>query len=145
MSISRVPFFAASSYAVVGASKDPAKFGNKVLRWYSAHLPGHVTPINPKETNIEGVDALKSISLLPSPSSTSLSIITPPAVTLAVLSEALALGFHALWLQPGSEDAAVRQLIKEKGAETKVTFNGPCILVLGADMLAEQRGKTGRL
>lgn len=39
-------FFASSRYAVVGASTDRAKFGNKVLRWYQAHgLP--VSPINP--------------------------------------------------------------------------------------------------
>lgn len=39
-------FFAATRYAVVGASNDRSKYGNIVLRWYQQHnVP--VTPINP--------------------------------------------------------------------------------------------------
>jgi predicted CoA-binding protein len=44
--MSALSFFKATEFAVVGASADPTKFGNKVLKWYRYHqLP--VIPINP--------------------------------------------------------------------------------------------------
>lgn len=136
-------FFASSRYAVVGASTDRAKFGNKVLRWYQAHgLP--VSPINPTQSEIEGLPAFKSISDLPSPfADLSISIITPPHISLAVVREALALGVHSIWLQPGAEDDAVRRLVKEEKAEDWVTLGGPCILVLGGGLLDAQRAASG--
>ncbi|KAJ3399703.1 hypothetical protein HDV05_001571, partial [Chytridiales sp. JEL 0842] len=80
-------FSKATSYAVVGASADPSKFGNKVLKWYIQHnLP--VVPVNPKSPEIESIPCITSLSALPSPSTTSVSVITPPAVTLSVLKEA---------------------------------------------------------
>ena len=37
----------------------------------------------------------------------------------------------ALWLQPGAEDAAVVEFIKENGLADRVIYGGPCILVEG--------------
>ncbi|KAI5475830.1 hypothetical protein MNV49_000794 [Pseudohyphozyma bogoriensis] len=139
-------FFTAKHYAVVGASTDPAKFGNRVLRWYQSHLPEQVTPINPKEKTIEGLDVLSSIKLLPDPTTTSISVITPPAVTLGVVKEALDLGINAIWLQPGSEDTAVKRFVAvQEGAQQKVILGGPCILVLGAGLLDEEKRRAGKL
>jgi hypothetical protein len=42
-------FISSSRFAVLGASVDRAKYGNKVLRWYQTHnLP--VVPVNPVRT-----------------------------------------------------------------------------------------------
>lgn len=93
-----------------------------------------------------------SISDLPSPSETSISVITPPKVcsflyfpentivthyqvTLGILEQAKALNVPALWLQPGAEDEAVVSYIKENGLEKKVIYGGPCILVEGDGIL----------
>ncbi|OAA66869.1 succinyl CoA synthetase-like protein [Niveomyces insectorum RCEF 264] len=103
-------FFAKPSFAVVGASNDPAKFGHKIFAWYTAHnLP--VTPINPSAAAIAvgGRDfpTVPQIGALPSPAQTAVSFVTPPPVTLETLRKAQGLGIEAVWLQPGTFDAAV--------------------------------------
>ncbi|KAH8916069.1 NAD-P-binding protein [Atractiella rhizophila] len=128
-------FLSQPSFAVVGASKDPSKFGNKVLKWYKAHNLS-VTPINPKESEIEGISAIQSIDSLQNPKSTSLSVITPPKVTMTVLPKALELGIPYIWLQPGCEDAEVVEWIKEN-AKDKVLYGGVCVLVDGEKRMRE--------
>jgi len=124
-------FLSAPRFAVVGASKDQAKFGTRVLKWYQARELD-VVPVHPKEQELEGVKAVSQLSELPSPKETSVSIITPPKVTLSILQAAHSLGVPALWLQPGAEDADVRAYIQATpGLEDKVILGGPCILVQG--------------
>ncbi|KAI0905261.1 CoA binding domain-containing protein [Ustulina deusta] len=102
-------FFSSPQFAVVGASSNPAKFGHKVFVWYKAHnLP--VFPINPAPaitTRYGEHVTVKSVSELSDPKNTSLSIITPPPVTLEVLKEAKRVGIPAVWLQPGTFDDEV--------------------------------------
>ncbi|KAJ3207912.1 hypothetical protein HDU67_007128 [Dinochytrium kinnereticum] len=132
-------FFAHSHYAVVGASADRAKFGNKVLRWYIDNKLD-VIPVNPKSPEIESIPAVTSLAGLTNPSKTSVSVITPPAVTLGVLREALSLGIPAIWLQPGCESPEVRDFIdKEIGNKMVVLLGGPCILVSGEEGLRAAR------
>lgn len=52
-------------------------------------------------------------------------------VTLSILKEGNELGIPAFWLQPGAEDAAVRQYVDENGLSSKVVLGGPCVLVDG--------------
>ncbi|KAL4874610.1 CoA binding domain-containing protein [Aspergillus karnatakaensis] len=104
-------FFSSPRFAVAGASNDSHKFGYKLLAWYHQHsLP--VTPLNPRAPSIQlssshSYDTVASPRLLPSPSQTSLSVVTPPAVTLPLLQEAHSVGIPAVWLQPGTFDDAV--------------------------------------
>ncbi|KAI0665976.1 NAD-P-binding protein [Trametes maxima] len=123
-------FLSSPKYAVVGASKDQTKYGTKVLKWYQARSKD-VTPIHPKEAELEGLKTVHAVGELSAPAETSISIITPPKVTLGVLEQAKALGVPALWLQPGAEDEAVIAYVKENGLEDKVIYGGPCILVEG--------------
>ncbi|KAH8996521.1 NAD(P)-binding protein [Lactarius hatsudake] len=113
-------FLSSSRYAVVGASKDQSKFGTKVLRWYLARNLS-VTPVHP----------VSSLTDLPAPAETSVSIITNAKVTLDLLQQALKLNIPALWLQPGAEDDDVKNFIRVNGLEDKVLYGGPCILVEG--------------
>lgn len=81
-----------------------------VLAWYHQHsLP--VTPLNPRARQINlpsrAYDTVPSPAKLPSPTQTSLSVVTPPPVTLQVLQEAHSVGIPAVWLQPGTFDDAV--------------------------------------
>ena len=50
--------------AIIGASADRAKFGNKSIRAH-ARAGYHVYPINPRETEIEGWHAFRSVRDLP--------------------------------------------------------------------------------
>ncbi|KAM5530531.1 hypothetical protein V8D89_015808 [Ganoderma adspersum] len=127
-------FLSVPKYAVIGASKDQTKFGTKVLRWYQVREKD-VTPVHPKEDELEGLKTVRSIAELPSPSETSISVITPAKITLGILEQAKALDIPALWIQPGAEDDAVVTYIKENGLESKVIYGGPCILVEGDGIL----------
>jgi uncharacterized protein len=91
--------------AIVGASRDRSKFGNKSVR---AHLQQGYTvfPVNPKESQIEGLSCFKSISEIPvRPERVSLYL--PPALVLKVLPEIAAKGCDELWLNPGTESDEV--------------------------------------
>lgn len=100
-------FFTSPNFAVAGASQDPAKFGYKLLTWYASRsFP--VTPVTPSRPSIsvssKDYATVASPLGLEDPSKTSLSIVTPPAVTLKVLKDAKEAGVAAVWLQPGSFD-----------------------------------------
>lgn len=56
-------------------------------------------------------------------------------MTLGIVQKAKELGVPALWLQPGAEDDAVIQYIKDNGLEDRVIYGGPCILVDGDDIV----------
>ena len=94
-------------------TKRPLRVCNPlVLAWYHQHsLP--VTPLNPRSPQIslpsQTYTTVASPAALPSPSQTSLSVVTPPAVSLSVLQEAHSVGVPAVWLQPGAFDDAVLQ------------------------------------
>ena len=118
-------FLAGNSFAVVGASTDRQKYGNKVLRCYMDN--GYtVYPINPKATEVEGLVAYKSLAALPQLVH-GISVVTPPAVTEQVVNEAASLGIAHLWMQPGAESAAAIEACKAKGIS--VIARGPCLLV----------------
>ncbi|CAE6529118.1 unnamed protein product [Rhizoctonia solani] len=127
-------FFKSAQFAVAGASKDQTKYGTKVLKWYQAREM-KVTPVHPKEPELEGVKAVTNLTGLESPSRTSVSIVTPPKVTLALLKEGKELGVPAFWLQPGAEDEEVLKYVTKEGLTDRVVFGGPCVLVSGDDIL----------
>ncbi|KZT71731.1 NAD(P)-binding protein [Daedalea quercina L-15889] len=123
-------FLSSPQFAVVGASKDESKFGTRVLRWYLAR-DKVVTPVHPKEDELAGVPAVPVLADLLDPTSTSVSIITNPKITLGILEQAKDLGIPAVWLQPGAENEEVISYIKDNGLEGKAIYGGPCVLVEG--------------
>lgn len=58
-----------------------------------------------------------------------------PSITLNILKEAKCIGIPALWLQPGTDDDAVRSYIVNEGLTDKVLFGGPCVLVEGEGII----------
>ncbi|KAI0339973.1 NAD(P)-binding protein [Trametopsis cervina] len=128
-------FLSYSKFAVVGASKDEAKVGTKVLQWYVAH-DKEVTPVHPKETEIQGIAAVRALADLPDPTNTHVSVITGPKITLGLLEQAKVLGIPSLWLQPGADDETIHAYINENGLADKVVFGGPCVLRDGEGLLA---------
>lgn len=87
--------------AVVGASRDREKFGNKAVRAYRQQ--GYtVYPVNPKEAEIEGLPCFRSVVELPERPDR-ISVYVPPTVVLGLLPAIAARGCDELWLNPGSE------------------------------------------
>ena len=91
--------------AILGASADRAKFGNKAVRAF-VQQGWQVFPVNPKEATIEGLPAFKSIADLPVRPDM-VSVYLPPPVLLKVLPDIAAKGCGELWLNPGTESDAV--------------------------------------
>jgi len=91
--------------AVIGASRDREKFGNKAVRAYHAH--GHsVFPVNLREAEIEGLPAFRSVADIPVPIDVVL-VYVPPETTLRLLPAIAERHPKQLYLNPGSEDDAV--------------------------------------
>ncbi|HET8901882.1 MAG TPA: CoA-binding protein [Holophagaceae bacterium] len=119
-------FMAGGPYAVVGASSNRDKYGNKVLRAYQQHWQ-EVYPINPRADEIEGLKAYPSLAAVPV-RLRAVSIITPPKITEQVVKEAAAAGVKSVWMQPGAESPEAIQTAEDLGLE--VIAGGPCYLVL---------------
>jgi hypothetical protein len=91
--------------AIIGASSDRRKFGNKAVRAFLQQ--GYkVFPVNPKEETIEGLKTFKSISDVPVRPQ-KISVYLPPPVLLNVLPDIAAKGCDEFWLNPGTESDAV--------------------------------------
>lgn len=91
--------------AIIGASADPAKFGNKAVRAFLRQ--GYtVYPVNPRETQIEAQPAFQSIGAVPTRPNL-VSVYLPPPVLLKILPDIAARGCDELWLNPGTESSEV--------------------------------------
>ena len=118
-------FLAQPAFAVVGASRDRSKYGNKVLRCYQQN--GRTAyPVNPNADEIEGLACVPDLASLPNQVKAA-SIITPSKITEKIVEQAAEAGVQHLWMQPGAESKAA----VERAAELKLQIiaGGPCILV----------------
>ena len=102
--------------AIVGASADRSKFGNKSVR---AHLAqGYdVYPVNPKGGEIEGLRVYTSLAEIPAESLDRISLYVPPAVGLGLVEEIAAKGCNELWLNPGSESDELAEKARSLGLD----------------------------
>jgi uncharacterized protein len=119
-------FLAGEAFAVVGASPDRDKYGNKVLRSY-LQAGREAYPVHPRAREVEGLPAWPDLASLPAPVH-GVSIITPPAVTEQVVKEAARAGIRRVWMQPGAESRRAIERAEELGLS--VIAGGPCVLVL---------------
>lgn len=119
-------FLNGAPHAVVGASRDRAKYGNKVLRSY-VQAGRRVYPVNPAGGEIEGLTAFPSLAALPERVH-GISIITPPSITERIVEEAHAVGILHLWMQPGAESATAIELALSHNKN--VIGGDACVLVV---------------
>jgi uncharacterized protein len=91
--------------AVIGASSNRRKFGNRALRAYREQ--GYtVVPINPNESEIEGLKAYGSVLDVPGTIHMA-SFYVPPDVGEQVMVEIAQKGIAEVWLNPGAESDAL--------------------------------------
>ena len=96
-----------------------------------------VTPVSPKETDVERVHAIKALHELGGDvAAVGVSVITPPLVTLDLLDDIAELGISKVWLQPGAESPEVVAKCADLGINALHAIDGagPCLLIeLGYD------------
>jgi len=87
--------------AVVGASNHRGKFGNKALRAFQD--AGYtVVPINPHESEVEGIAAYKSVLDVPGPIDMA-TVYVQPDVAYRLLDEFERKQIPEIWLNPGAD------------------------------------------
>ena len=117
-----------SSVAVIGASSDRRKFGNKAVRAYLEN-EYKVFPVNPREDSIEGLKVYHTVEEIPE-SVEIVSMYVAPAVGMKMLEAIADINPQEVWLNPGSESD---DLI-EAAADLKLRVVVACsITALGMD------------
>jgi uncharacterized protein len=91
--------------AVIGASNNPRKFGNRAVRAFRRQ--GYtVVPINPHEVEVEGLRTYKSVLDVPGPIDMA-TIYVPPEIGEVVIGEIAQKQIPEVWLNPGAESDAL--------------------------------------
>ncbi len=101
------------SIAILGASANREKFGNKCVRAYQK-LGWAVYPINPKESLIEGLKCYSSLTEIPSKPER-ISIYLPPQVTVSLIPDFLETGVKKVLLNPGAESDELVKNLRDNG------------------------------
>ncbi len=93
------------SVAIVGASHDRTKYGNRAVR---AYVRGGWTvyPVNPRGQPIEGLPSFASVADLPVTPDRA-SVYLPPHLGITVLADIKAKGIKELYINPGAESDAL--------------------------------------
>lgn len=117
----------AGRVAVVGASSNPEKYGNIIVRNLLAK--GYeVVPINPREKIIEGLTAHASLLDLTKPVGI-VDFVVPPSVTLEVLKQIKDGSFDTVWFQDGSFNDQVVEYAME---HFENVVHHACIMVVAS-------------
>ena len=99
--------------AVIGASSDRGKFGNKALRAF-AHQGYTVFAINPHEREIEGHPAYASVLDVPGTIDMA-TVYVQPEVGVRVMEDLATKKVGEVWLNPGADGPAVVERARQLG------------------------------
>ena len=98
-------------WAVVGASNNRAKYGNRI--YLKLRNSGYrVFPVNNREQLIEGDRAYSSLLDLPETPAV-VNMVVPPQAASVVVEQAKAAGAQAIWFQPGAESVTAGRWAQE--------------------------------
>jgi predicted CoA-binding protein len=100
--------------AIIGASNDRSKFGNKAVRAFLAQ-GWDVYPVNPTLNEVEGLRTYASLDAIPVPRLDRVSFYVPPRVGLEVIEDVARKPVREVWLNPGSESREVVARAEELG------------------------------
>jgi hypothetical protein len=99
--------------AVIGASSDRAKYGNKAVRAFRQQ--GYtVVPVHPRETEVEGLKAYASVLDVPGDVDMA-SMYLPPSLGERVLDDLAKKGVREVWLNPGADSPALVEKARTLG------------------------------
>ena len=103
--------------AVIGASADRRKFGNKGTRAFAA-AGWQVFPVNPHEARVEGLPAAATVAGIEGPLDV-VSLYVPAAVGLKLLPAIIAKAPAELWLNPGAESRELLAAAEAAGLKVR--------------------------
>lgn len=110
--------------ALAGASRDPKKFGNVVMKTLQSK-GFKIYPLNPKTDIIDSEICYSSVKDLPE-NVKNLLIVLNPAETEKVIQEAVDKGINDIWIQQGSENEQVLKIAREANIRL---ISGKCVLM----------------
>jgi hypothetical protein len=99
--------------AVIGASSNREKFGNKALRAFK-NQGYSVVPINPNESEVEGHKTYPSVLDVPGTIDVA-TVYVPPRYGVRVVEQLAQKGVGEVWLNPGADGEAVVSRARELG------------------------------
>ena len=110
--------------AIVGASNDPEKYGNRIL--LDLISKGYnVAAINNKEDYIAGIKSYESVLYLNDVPSI-INFVVPPKTGFKITKELVENGFDNFWYQPGAESKEISTLLINRN---KNFIDDKCIMV----------------
>lgn len=116
------------SIAIIGASTNPNKYGNKAVRaWRDQGWT--VYPVHPTAEEIEGIKAYPSVEDIPARPDKA-SFYVPPQVGMKVIEQVAEKGIKEVFLNPGAESEELIQKCYDLGVTPVVACS---ILAVGAD------------
>ncbi|MEA2089516.1 MAG: CoA-binding protein [Thermoproteota archaeon] len=117
-------------FAVVGASRDPRKYGHQV--YVDLKKAGYkVYPVNPNADEILGNKCYAQLQDLPTKPDV-VDLVVPPNVTEKIVETCKRLEVGKVWMQPGSESLRAIKFCNENSIDV---VHGVCVMV--------QRRQTG--
>lgn len=134
------PFFKPRAVAVVGASREPASIGGRLLRALLAEpFRGPIYPVNPKAAELQGLRAYRSVREIPEPVDLAV-IAVPREAVAAVVDDCAARGVKALvvitagFAEVGPEGRALQDRLVELVRGAGMRLIGPnCMGILNTD------------
>ena len=117
-------FMAQKRFAVVGATDNPQKYGNQILK--NLKNRGYeVYPVNPKLKELEGLSCYPSLNDIPVKVDV-VDFVVPPKATEEILKQCKKLGLNRIWLQPGSESETAITFCRENNMKV---VHGVCVML----------------
>lgn len=100
--------------AIVGASNDRSKFGNKAVRAYQ-HQGWEIYPVHPTQTEVEGLRAYPNLDAVPERYLDRVLLYVPPQVGVGVLDQIPGKQVGEVWINPGAESPELLKRAEELG------------------------------
>jgi acyl-CoA synthetase (NDP forming) len=124
-------FFAPSSIALIGASRDHEKIPGRLLAFLRKNeFPGQIYPVNPNYGDIDGLKCFKSIGDIGQPIDLAI-IIIPARAVIGALEECAAAGakncviISSGFAEEGGDSAAMQDRIVAIAKRTGMRISGP--------------------
>ncbi|HDQ04596.1 MAG TPA: CoA-binding protein [Deltaproteobacteria bacterium] len=123
-------FFSPKSVAVIGASPNPLKGGNSILRNLISTFKGKIYPVNPKYKTVEGLESYPSAREIPGKVDTAI-IFVPAKEVLSSVRDCAAKGIlgviieSAGFAETGQSGAKLQEQLLEIKRETGIRLWGP--------------------
>ena len=111
-------------FAVVGASRDPKKYGHQVYKDLK-NAGYEVYAVNPNAEEILGDKSYPNLENLPIKPEV-VDVVVPPKVTEEVVKACKGLGITRVWMQPGSESEKAIKFCEKNGIDV---VYGVCVMI----------------